>query len=232
MENKYDLIFFDFDDTLFDYEKTEERALREAFSYFGLNYKPDFYNIFKRINRNLWQHHNKNNASGNQILKLKRFQQLLLELKIDFHAEQLSVKYTELSQIGDLIEGVEETIKRLSEDIQLVIISNGPCTPRIEKLANSPIAGKFKFYTSETFDGRFEKPNPDFFREILKNYRNVLKERILVVGDKLSTDILGANKAGLKSVWFPYREHEENCPEAKPDYTINKFNELLTIVYE
>ena len=157
---------------------------------------------------------------------------MLKQLRIDFSAEQLSIKYTELSQTGDLIEGVEETIKRLSEDIQLVIISNGPCTPRIEKLANSSLAGKFKFYTSETFDGRFEKPNPDFFHEIFKNYRNVPNDRILVVGDKLSTDILGANRAGLKCVWFPYREHKENCPEAKPDFKINKFKELLTIVYE
>lgn len=232
MENSYDLILFDFDDTLFDYEKTERRALRVAFLYYGLMYEERFYESFKKINRDLWQHHNKNNSESTRILKLKRFEQLLQQVEINFSVESLSNKYTELSQLGDLIEGVEETINRLSSDMQLVIVSNGPCTPRIEKLENSPIAGKFRFYSSETFEGKFEKPDPRFFREILKDYKNIPDDRILVVGDKLSTDILGANKAGLKSVWFKYRDHNENDIEAIPDYEIERFKDLLDIVYK
>jgi len=228
---KYDLILFDFDDTLFDYEKTEERALKDAMLYHGLKYEDIYYSYFKKINRELWAYHNMNNSKSTKLLKMKRFEQFLQQVAINFPADILSSTYTEFSQKGDLIEGVEETINRLSEDIQLVIISNGPSTPRVEKLHNSPIAGKLKFYSSETFEGKFEKPNAEFYRAVLSRY-NVPRNKVLVVGDKLSTDILGANNACLDSVWFPYRtEGNEDKSIAKPTYTIQRFPQLVDIVY-
>ena len=64
MNKRYDLILFDFDDTLFDYEKTEERALRDSMLYHGLIYEDNYYAIFKKINRELWAYHNINNSQN------------------------------------------------------------------------------------------------------------------------------------------------------------------------
>ena len=199
--------------------------------YHRLTYEGIYYTAFKKINRELWAFHNMNNSKSTKLLKKQRFEQFLQQVSINFSADVLSSTYTEFSQRGDLIEGVEETINRFSEDIQLVIVSNGPSTPRVEKLHNSPIAGKLKFFSSETFDGKFEKPNPQFYRMVLSKY-NISNKRILAVGDKLSTDILGANNAGLDSVWFPYRTTgKEDTSIAKPTYTIKRFSQLIEIVY-
>lgn len=228
---KYDLIIFDFDDTLFDYEKTEKRALQEAFQYYSLDFKDEYYDIFKEINRELWKYHNTNNALSTAAMKIERFEKFLEKIHINFSADTLSITYTNYSQTGDIINGVEEVIRTLSKDCILVIASNGPCTPRVEKLRNSPIDGKLKFYSSESFEEHYSKPDSRFFDLILKNYK-VSRDRILVVGDKLSTDILCANRSNLDSVLFLYRNHNEKNDEAKPKFKINDFKELLKIVYE
>lgn len=231
MNNIYDLIIFDFDDTLFDYEKTEERALRETFNYYELDYKSEYYEIFKEINRELWKFHNLNNAQSTKAMKKQRFELFFKKIDLCFSATEFSNTYTEKSQKGDLIDGVEEVINKLYDGVQLVIASNGPCTPRIEKLQNSSIAGKLRFYSSESFVESYKKPDPHFYYAILRDFR-IDASKVLVVGDKLSTDILCANRAKLKSVLFKYRDHGESIEIAKPDYIINSFKQLLQIVYQ
>lgn len=45
----------------------------------------------------------------------------------------------------------------------------------------------------------YGKPDPKIFDRALRGFENVSKEQILMVGDTLQTDILGANRAGIKS---------------------------------
>lgn len=45
----------------------------------------------------------------------------------------------------------------------------------------------------------YGKPDPKIFDRALRGFENVPKEQILMVGDTLQTDILGANRAGIKS---------------------------------
>lgn len=45
----------------------------------------------------------------------------------------------------------------------------------------------------------YGKPDPKIFDRALRGFENVSKEQILMVGDTLQTDILGANLAGIKS---------------------------------
>ena len=45
----------------------------------------------------------------------------------------------------------------------------------------------------------YGKPDPKIFDRALRGFENVSKEHILMVGDTLQTDILGANRAGIKS---------------------------------
>lgn len=232
MKTKYDIIIFDFDDTLFDYEKTEERALRETCEYYDIEYKSSYYDKFKKINRELWQFHNQNNARSTQAMKIQRFEEFFKVINLQFSAIDFSETYTEKSQHGDIIDGVEDTINVLNRDVQLVIASNGPCTPRIEKLQNSPIAGKLKFYSSESFVERYAKPDPRLFYAILRNFKISSNKRVLAVGDKLATDILCANRASIDSVLFRYRNHNENEDIASPTYIIDHFSELLSIVYD
>lgn len=233
-KNNYDVIIFDFDDTLFDYEKTERQALKSTFSWFGIEYKDEYYDIFRRINREEWQFANQKNSQSIKYMKKLRFEKLFKEICVHFDAEEFNDKYTEFSYNGELIEHVEETIKALHKSVNLVIASNGPSTPRREKLSNSAIKNCFlAFFSSEQFDGEVKKPDAEFFLKIINTlFKSISKERILVVGDRLETDILGANNSGFKSMWFNYRRLEYDKSVATPDFIIDSFDEILKYAFE
>jgi putative hydrolase of the HAD superfamily len=50
-----------------------------------------------------------------------------------------------------------------------------------------------------------------------------------MVGDKLSTDILGASRTNIRSVWIN-RKQLELSGEVTPDYEISQLRDLLTVL--
>ncbi|MCL1878138.1 MAG: HAD hydrolase-like protein [Defluviitaleaceae bacterium] len=68
----------------------------------------------------------------------------------------------------------------------------------------------------------------DIFRTLLE--RLALKpDDVIMVGDRLEKDILGAANAGIKSVWFN-PEHEKNDTEIRPDYIIHDLMQVSKIL--
>ena len=67
---------------------------------------------------------------------------------------------------------------------------------------------------------------------VLENLSLKPKE-VVFIGNKISTDIIGANKTGMKSIllkWNSRHLEKPSSPIEKPDFTINSYNELLKIV--
>ena len=55
--------------------------------------------------------------------------------------------------------------------------------------------------------------------------------KTLGIGDSLSSDMLGAKNAGLRSVWFmPTGDIEQVCTEYDINYTAQDFDELFKIL--
>ena len=55
------------------------------------------------------------------------------------------------------------------------------------------------------------------------------KNKMLMVGDSLFSDIQGGNNAGIETCWFN-RFKIENNSDIKPTYEIGELNELLNII--
>ena len=57
------------------------------------------------------------------------------------------------------------------------------------------------------------------------------KESCIVIGDSLSSDMLGAKNAGMSSVWFmPAGDIEESIKEYDVDFTARDFEELFGVL--
>ena len=59
------------------------------------------------------------------------------------------------------------------------------------------------------------------------------KPRVIMVGNNISRDIVGANRFGIRSVlltWSPRYSKTAHCPEAQADYQISTPEELLNLV--
>jgi FMN phosphatase YigB (HAD superfamily) len=69
----------------------------------------------------------------------------------------------------------------------------------------------------------FEKPYQGIFEVALAKL-GVKPEKAVMVGNKIDADILGANRAGMKSVWFRWNTRYSDTIDSsqeKPDFTIN-----------
>ena len=234
MDKNYQIIVFDFDYTLFDYEATERIAVKAAFDVLGLPYEERYHAMFKRINRKIWADSEIDRRIDKNQLRIERFRQLFEQLNFEnpqILAEKASRAYITHSEYGVLIDGVEKTILELQNRYTLAIASSGLSSPRLAKLQNSPIRNSFSHVMfREVFDENQVKPHPGFFDRIAANY-NVPRSEILYVGDSFWEDIEGAKNAGFSTVFFNYFHiPDREIDFSKADYIIDEFSELLTTV--
>ncbi len=194
--SKYKLIIFDLDDTLFDYKATEIQALSKACSTLNLAFDEETYKLYKTSNEIAKK------MIPDYLLKLDNFRRKRAEIFLGLLSNaQCPVdvfinEYLKASEIGVVIDGVSETLETI-KSVQKVVGTNGSTYPRHNKLLNSQIAKYFiGFYSSEILG--ITKPNPDFFIKICNNL-SVNPNEVLVVGDNIETDILGAFNAGIDS---------------------------------
>jgi HAD superfamily hydrolase (TIGR01509 family) len=72
------------------------------------------------------------------------------------------------------------------------------------------------------------KPHPRLFDEAIRKM-DIGREATAFVGDTLTSDVLGAKKAGLTTVWYNKKQRTPK-PEILPDFEIRDMAEILEIV--
>jgi putative hydrolase of the HAD superfamily len=79
-----------------------------------------------------------------------------------------------------------------------------------------------------------EKPDERIFLEAF-GALNVESEEAVMVGNRISKDILGANRLGMKTILFKWNNRyseEITSPYEQPTYTINSLKELPHVLSE
>ena len=226
---------FDLDQTLLNFHASEYKALGIVLQENGLAFSDDIYNSFKVCNKSLWLELEKQTITRTELFT-KRFN-YVIELAggdiTKFDALKINNDFINTMAVnGVLMDGALEFVKRLKDEIEgakLYIITNGATVNakgRIESTGlNNFIDGLF---VSE--DMGVSKPAAEYFDIVLKKI-GAPKESCIVVGDSLSSDMLGAKNAGLSSVWFmPSGDIEEAIKEYDINFTAQNFDELLDVL--
>ena len=125
-----------------------------------------------------------------------------------------------------LVEGAEGAIRAMKErGYKVAIISNTGRTPgkALRKvLKNFNILDLFDVVTFSNEAG-YLKPHPKIFANTLAQLEAV-PENAVHIGDHAVLDVLGAKKAGMRSVHVTqYAQHEDHC---EPDARIGTISEL------
>ena len=117
----------------------------------------------------------------------------------------------------------------LKENYKLLLLTNGSPDLQNTKLTITPELSPYFEYV--VISGGFGKgkPDPTIFEHAL-SLMDLEKDEVIMVGDNLMTDILGANRAGIKSVWINRHNKERN--EVLPTYEIQHLEELFPILDE
>ncbi len=132
-----------------------------------------------------------------------------------------------------LVPGAKETLDRLrAKGYRLFAASNSFGHLQRRRLDRAGILPLFED-TFISMDIGYDKPDIRFFEHALvqvnRSGETVLPEEVLMVGDSMTTDILGAQKAGLKTCFFN-RRPEEKRNEQTADYEIYTITDLLAIL--
>jgi 2-haloacid dehalogenase len=199
---KYEIFLFDADDTLYDFDKSEEYALRSMFGHCGFSYSESVLMKYRKISAESWAAYEKGELSVADF-PIIRFARLFDELGTQHDADKANVKYlAELGKGTFLIDGAKEICKAIvSSNKQIFIVTNGLLAVQKARIKHSLL----KDYISESFVSSaigYMKPDIEFFEHVFSKIPKVSKERILIIGDSLTADIAGGNTAGIDTCWF------------------------------
>lgn len=222
----YQWLLFDADNTLFDFNVAEVKALAYAFAEFGYPYNGRSATIYRDINKQVWAQLERSEISATD-LRTTRFSRLFNAVGIQGEPEPFSEAYLRhLGNCGDLIEGAESLIQQLSQRYRLALITNGLADVQRPRLAASPLQPYFQTVTISDEIG-VAKPDPGIFEVAFEQMGWPQKTAVLLIGDSLSSDMQGGLNYGIDACWY----NPENKPTELPvTYNIQKLDELYAIL--
>lgn len=196
----YTWLLFDADGTLFDYNRAEGKALADAFEAFDLAFDERTAALYRDINHQVWVEFELGRISSER-LRVARFERLFQAMAAAVDPADFSRRYLlNLGQSSDLVEGALETIDGLRGSYRLGLITNGLSDVQRPRLAGSALADAFEVLAISEELG-VAKPDARFFEVVLDQMGRPPREEVLVIGDSLTSDILGGLNAGIDTVW-------------------------------
>lgn len=225
---KHKLFLFDLDDTLLDYQASEQFAFLKALNEIGCNAPFDLFARYQSTNFALWQKFEAGVISQD-FLKIERFRQTFLAGGLEADHKRASEVYLEVfSNSAVLVDGAMEVCKHLGSIGEVGIMTNGVHAVQNSRLAASGLLSHISFVSTSQACG-FAKPDERFFEHTTRMSRTSAKSDIVLIGDRLEADILGANRYGIESCWFnPSRL--TNLSSSLPNYEVNSLNDLVQML--
>ncbi len=218
------IILFDLDDTILDFHKAEAIAIARTFRELGIEPTEELIRLYSRINARQWKRLETGEISREQVL-VGRFEILFKELGLELSSRQAKALYENfLSQGHFFIPGAVELLEKLQGDYRLFICSNGTAVVQAGRLKSAGIAPYFEeIFISEEIG--CNKPDPEFFRRCFERIPDFRRERCLIIGDSLSSDILGGIRAGIKTCWF-IPGGRSRGEDVVPDYELGELEQV------
>ncbi|WP_349549896.1 YjjG family noncanonical pyrimidine nucleotidase [Leuconostoc pseudomesenteroides] len=221
-------IIFDLDDTLLDFQRGEYEGVRSILKNAGVPDIEEAFKIYGRVNAAVWQQIESGDAA--QPLLNRRFSDTLNQLNIKSDGQQLEQIYREhLNHNFHVIPGATNLLKQLkSNGFRLIVGTNGVAKTQHERLVGSGINNYFdEIFISEEIG--YRKPEPQFFETILDNNPDRNISNTVMIGDRLSADIVGANAVGMKSIWYNPHQNQTTSKSA-PTYIANDYQDILDLI--
>lgn len=210
MWNGIEWVWFDLDDTLYDFSRSSIIALNRLYSNHNLDRFFDSANhwidIYHRHNASLWQQYNKSEITK-EFLKFHRFYYPLIEvgatdetatlLSLDMDGEYLGY----LAETGLTLAGAHALLSNLrSKGLKIGLLSNGFTEVQYDKLRSANLTDLIDCVVLSDEIG-VNKPDRRLFDYALEK-SGAKAATSLMIGDNPDTDIAGAISAGWRAHLF------------------------------
>lgn len=234
---QYKDLFIDFDDTLYDTYGNAIIALRETFDYFQLKrYFSDpqvFYDSYWEANIDLWSRYSRDEITRDNLI-VERFRRPFSEGKgIEVTKEfclEVSDRFLDFcSNKPGVVDGAHEVMDYLKKKgYRMHMTSNGFHEVQYKKLAACGLKDYFdNIILSE--DAKYNKPSKAYFDYALK-IAGAQSDSVLMIGDNLNTDILGALHAGLDAMLFNRWQVDVSSVTPHPTFVVDQLRDIIKIL--
>jgi putative hydrolase of the HAD superfamily len=215
-------IFFDLDNTLWDFTRNSARVLEELHGRFelanaGIPTAAAFVERYEVHNEQAWKAYREGRLD-HERLRWERYWRTLADFGCDNRklAIELSGAYLDKLAEGPLLmPGARQVIQQLHSQFPLHIVTNGFEEVQRNKLKYSRLDGYFLSVTTAEAAGA-AKPDPRIFRSALAA-AGALPEESLYIGDHAATDS-SALAVGMHFLWY-HPVHVSGDPESDPKKT-------------
>ena len=220
----YEFLFLDLDDTILDFHKAERLALSKTLRSLEIEPTGEVLARYHAINRRHWQMLERGELTREQVL-LGRFETLFRQLGLTGDAAVCAERYEENLSVGHyFLPGAEAALERLSGKYRLFLASNGTAKVQAGRMKSANLYRFFEqVFVSQELGA--DKPSREFFLRCFARIPDFDRAKAMMVGDSLTSDMLGANNAGIAACWVN-PGHSPGREGICVDYEIEKLADL------
>ncbi len=239
---KYEVILLDLDDTLIDNLENVRYAYRKMVEFMKEEYSEEGFQKWYNLDKQFWiDFSNKKievpielHSNHDEFVRYVRSLRYILyfDHKIDLQtAYEINDLFLEsLNELVVPVEGAKEILEYLHSKYRLVIATNGPTSAVESKLSK---IGCLDFidsiFSADMTKNTVTKPDKKYFDELEDFINFHEKEKMLIIGDSLRSEVQGGMNTGIDSVWFNrFQENIQN--KYSPTYIIEQLIELKNIL--
>ena len=223
-----EFLFLDLDDTILDFHKAERLAIAKTFRDFGIDPTDEVLHRYHLINKSCWERLERNEWTREQVL-VNRFGILFAEYGVEADPAACARAYEKNLSIGHyFLPGAEEAVDRLSKKYRLFLASNGTASVQKGRMTSANLYRFFeKVFVSQELGAN--KPSEDFFCRACAQIPDYDPAKAMMVGDSLTSDILGGIRAGMRTCWVN-PSHVPARDDIPADYEIESLAQLEALL--
>lgn len=227
---KYKWLLFDADNTLLDFTRAERAGITDTLIGMGLPATDEVVTTYSKINDGLWKDLERGLVTKER-LKVLRFERLCQHYSLNGDPVAIAAEYVKnLSKYGFLCDGALELCRTLYGKYDMYIITNGIKVIQDSRFAKSGIKDYF-IHTFISEEVGCEKPGRAFFDHVAASIDGFDPAYALVIGDSLTSDILGGVNYGIDTCWVNPKGNEK--PADLPiTYTVTTLSEVASLLGE
>lgn len=227
-------ILFDIDNTLLSFDGCVKESMKSGFEKFEIGtYEDGMFSVFNQINTDLWQLIEKGELDFEELQK-KRWNMIFEYLGISADGVAFEKYFREcLFESAIPEKGAMELVKYLHGKYILCVASNGPYMQQVNRLKLSGMLPYFSgLFISEEIGS--SKPSEKFFNTCIERLNSKTEQKIqpyeiMIIGDSLSSDMLGGIQAGMQTCF--YNPNKKNIPcGMKLNYNVSSLREIENIL--
>ena len=223
-----EFLLLDLDDTILDFHKAERLAIAKTFSDFGVEPTETVLHRYHLINRSCWERLETGEWTREQVL-VNRFSLLFDEVGVEADATACARAYEKNLSIGHyFLPGALEAVQTLSGKYRLFLVSNGTASVQKGRMTSANLYPYFeKVFVSQEVG--HNKPAREYFEKVFDQIPGFDPKKAIIVGDSLSSDILGGINAGIRTCWVN-PDHAPGRADIQPDYEIEALPQLEALL--